>query len=55
MNSVTTITNATNGAITRITVIHRENFDYRWLMLAMIAAGLIAWGLRKVFWRKDSN
>ena len=55
MNTTTTITNETNGAITRITVINADHFNYQWLILAILAFGLLAWALRKVFWGRDSN
>jgi hypothetical protein len=55
MNTTTTITNETNGVITRITVINAGHFNYHWLILAMVASGLLAWALRKVFWGEDSN
>jgi len=51
----TAVTNETNGAITRITAIHPGYFDYRWLIVAIFASVLLAWALRKIFWRKDSN
>jgi hypothetical protein len=54
MNS-TVITDETNGVITRVTVLHHDYFNYRWLILAMLVAALLAWGLRKIFWQKDSN
>jgi hypothetical protein len=53
--NTTTITDETNGVITRVTVIHQDYFNYRWLTVAILVAALLAWGLRKVFWAKDSN
>jgi len=54
--NTTTITNAANGDITRITVIHHDYFfEYRWMILAILASALVAWALRKIFWSKDSN
>jgi hypothetical protein len=54
MNSTVT-TEETNGVITRITVIHHDFFNYRWLLVALVATAFLAWGLRKMFWQKDSN
>jgi hypothetical protein len=51
----TTITNETNGVITRVTVFHNNRMDYRWLIIAVLAFALLAWVLRQVFWNKDSN
>jgi hypothetical protein len=45
----------TTGVIVRTTMLHADHFDYSWLLLALLASALIAWGLRKVFWDKDSN
>lgn len=53
--STTTITNATNGVITRITVIHHSHFRPGLLILALLAVVLIAFGLRGLFWDKGSK
>jgi hypothetical protein len=55
MNTTTTITNNASGEITRITIIHHDYFNYRWLILAILASAFLAWVLRKIFWGKDSN
>ena len=55
MNTPTTITNEGTGDITRLTIVHHDYFNYRWLFLAILAAALLAWALRKIFWEKDSN
>ena len=56
MNTVTVVTtNSTNGAIMRTTKFQHERVDYSWLVLALVAAALIAVGLRKVFWIPSSN
>jgi hypothetical protein len=54
MNSTVT-TEETNGVITRVTVEHHDYFNYRWLIVAVLVAALLAWALRKLFWEKDSN
>ncbi|HXD00244.1 MAG TPA: hypothetical protein VN048_12960 [Verrucomicrobiae bacterium] len=53
--NTTTITDETNGVITRVTTIHHDYFNYHWLILGVVAFGLLAWALRKIFWEKDSN
>ncbi len=47
--TTTTITNATNGAITRITVIHGHQFNYGMLLLAVLGMAFFAVGLREMF------
>jgi hypothetical protein len=54
MNTTTSI-DETNGVINTVTTIHHDYFNYRWLILAVVAFGLLAWALRKIFWEKDSN
>jgi hypothetical protein len=54
MNTTTTL-DVTNGVITRMTVFHNHYFNYRWLLVALVAFALLAWALRKMFWVKDSN
>jgi hypothetical protein len=50
--TTTTVTNITNGVITRITTVHHSHFSPGLLILALVAAALIAYGLRAVFWNK---
>jgi hypothetical protein len=52
-----TSTNGTNGVILRTTVPDSSHLDFSWplLLLALLVLVLIASGLRKVFWDKDSN
>jgi hypothetical protein len=45
----------TNGVIVRTTVRHFEQFDYGWMLLALLASALIAKALREVFWDKAQN
>jgi len=51
------ITNPNTGAITIVTktMIVQSHFHYGLLALAIVAAGLIAAGLRMLFWQKNSN
>ena len=42
MNTITTVTNETTGAIIQTTIIHHEIFDYRWFILAMAGFALVA-------------
>jgi hypothetical protein len=51
----TTVTEGTNIIVVRTTVIHQEYFHYSWLLLALAGAAFVAWGLRLLFWCKDSN
>jgi hypothetical protein len=55
--SVTAVTGAdgTNGVIVRTTVLPRDHLDYGCLLFALLTLALIAGGLRKAFWNKDSN
>lgn len=55
MNTTTILTNATNGIITRVTVVHQSHFTPGLLILAVLAVGLIVYGLRGLFWNKDSK
>jgi hypothetical protein len=56
LNTTTTITNS-NGSIMRVTIMggHPETFSWAWLIVGVAAAALIAWRVRRLFWRKDSN
>lgn len=56
MNDVTVVTTrGTNGAIIRTTSFKPDHIDYSWLVLGLLAAALIAGGLRKLFWNPGSN
>jgi len=55
---VTTNRNADTGAITmitRTTVFSHTHFHYGLVLLAIGASALIVYGLRMLFWSKDSN
>jgi len=51
--TVIATTNPATGTITETTIIHHSH--YGWLILAIAAVALISWGLRALFWNKDSN
>jgi hypothetical protein len=53
--TVIATTNAATGAITRITIVHQHHFHYGLLILALLAVAMICWGLRLIFWNKNSN
>lgn len=55
--STTSVTNVqgTNVVIVRTTKMHSDRFEYGWLLLGLLAAALIAVGLRKLFWNRGSN
>jgi len=56
MNTATVVTtNSTDGAIIRTTTFRTDHTDYSWLALGLLAAALIAVGLRKLFWNRNSN
>jgi hypothetical protein len=55
MNTSTTITNEATGAITRVTIVNHDHFNFYRLALAVLAFALVAWALRKIFWDTDSN
>ena len=46
--TTTIITNAANGAITRITVVHPHRFNYGLMLLAVLGLAFIAVGLREL-------
>jgi len=56
LKTTTTITNS-DGSITRVTLFdnHHAAFSWGWLIVGVVAAALIVWRARRVFWRKDSN
>jgi hypothetical protein len=41
--------------IVRRTILREQSFDYSLLFLTLVGVALIAWGLRQVFWYRDSN
>lgn len=45
----------TNGEIIRTTRFTHEHVDYSWVLLSSLAVALIAAGLRKLFWPRNSN
>jgi len=51
----TNSTASTNAVIIPIHGSQDQQFHYGWALMAMLAALVIAWALRKVFWQKDSN
>jgi len=55
--STTSITNVqgTNVVIVHTTKMHGNRYEYSWLLLGLLAAALIAGGLRKLFWTSSSN
>jgi hypothetical protein len=54
MDTTITTTNSATGAITQVTIMQPQPHYLR-LALAFAAFCLLAWGLRKLFWQKDSN
>jgi hypothetical protein len=56
MSTTTTIiTNATNGAITRITTIQHAQVNYGMIMAALLAIAFITLGLRAMFKSGKTN
>jgi hypothetical protein len=53
METITT-TNSATGEITRVTVLH-PYAHYLLPALGLVAFLLVVWGLRKIFWQKDSD
>jgi hypothetical protein len=51
--NTTVITN--NGVIEHITVTPEPGFPYGKLAAAFIVLALVAWGLRAIFWNRESN
>ena len=51
----TNSTASTNAVSTPIHGSQDQQLHYGWVVAATLAAMLIAWALRKVFWQKDSN
>jgi hypothetical protein len=55
MNATAATTDGTNVVIIRHAIYQNDHVDYSWLLLALVAAAMIAVGLRKVFWNRSSN
>jgi hypothetical protein len=53
--NTTTITNEPGGVILKTTTFSHDNWNYPWLIAAVLVFALLAWGLRKIFWNKDSD
>ncbi len=53
--NATTITNEAGGVIVKTTTVSRDYWNYPWLIVAVLVFALLAWGLRKIFWSKDSD